>query len=484
VNVTDVLPAGYTYVSNTAPSTGTFNSGSGVWSIGNVANGGSATLTIAATVNATGSYANRADITANEADPTLGNNTSTSTPIPVPQSNVGITKTVNNATPSVGSDVIFTLTATNAGPSSATGVNVTDVLPAGYTYVSNTAPSTGTFNSGSGVWSIGNVANGGSATLTVTATVNATGSYANRADITANEADPTLGNNTSTSTPIPVPQSNVGIIKAVNNATPNVGSNVIFTLTANNAGPSSATGVNVTDVLPAGYSYVSNTAPSTGTFNSGSGVWSIGNLANGGSATLTITATGSYANRADIAANEADPTLGNNSATSTPVPVPQSNVGITKTVNNATPSVGSDVIFTLTATNAGPSSATGVNVTDVLPAGYTFVSSTTATGTYTAGTGIWSIGTLANAGSITLTITATVNATGSYANTATIAANEADPTPGNNTSTSTPSAVDVIDAVNDGPATVASATTPTVILNVTDNDTLNTIAVTGANTDV
>ncbi|MFV8358190.1 hypothetical protein ACNQGB_18650, partial [Flavobacterium sp. XS1P32] len=41
-----------------------------------------------------------------------------------------------------------------------------------------------------------------------------------------------------------------------------------------------------------------------------------------------------------------------------------------------------------------------------------------------------------------------------------------------------------IDAVDDGPVTVASATTPTVILNVTDNDTLNTIAVTATNTDV
>jgi hypothetical protein len=45
------------------------------------------------------------------------------------------------------------------------------------------------------------------------------------------------------------------------------------------------------------------------------------------------------------------------------------------------------------------------------------------TGTYTSGTGVWSIGTLANGASATLTITATVNATGSYANTATIAAN-------------------------------------------------------------
>jgi hypothetical protein len=46
---------------------------------------------------------------------------------------------------------------------------------------------------------------------------------------------------------------------------------------------------------------------------------------------------GSYANTATISAAEADPTPGNNSATVTPVPVPQANVGITKTVNNATP---------------------------------------------------------------------------------------------------------------------------------------------------
>ncbi|MDI6051349.1 DUF11 domain-containing protein, partial [Flavobacterium sp. XS2P24] len=405
---------------------------------------------------------------------------------PVPQSNVSVAKTVDNPTPNVGSNVIFTLTASNAGPSSATGTNVTDVLPAGYTFVSATA-STGTYTSGTGVWSVGTLANGASATLNITATVNATGSYANTATITANEADPTPGNNTATSTPVPVPQSNVGITKTSSNATPNVGSNVTFTLTASNAGPSSATGTNVTDVLPAGYTFVSATA-STGTYTSGTGVWSVGTLANGASATLNITATvnatGSYANTATIAANEADPTPGNNTATSTPVPVPQSNVSVAKTVDNPTPNVGSNVIFTLTASNAGPSSATGVSVTDALPAGYTFVSSTASTGTYTSGTGVWSVGTLANGASATLNITATVNATGSYVNTATITANEADPTLGNNTATSTPVPVDVIDAVNDGPAFVATATTPKIILNVTDNDTLNTIVVTVANTDV
>ncbi|MET3022564.1 DUF11 domain-containing protein, partial [Flavobacterium collinsii] len=74
----------------------------------------------------------------------------------------------------------------------------------------------------------------------------------------------------------------------------------------------------------------------------------------------------------------------------------QSNVGITKTASSATPNVGSNVTFTLTATNAGPSAATGVSVTDILPSGYTFVSASTASGTYTSGTGIWAIGTLAN----------------------------------------------------------------------------------------
>jgi hypothetical protein len=69
---------------------------------------------------------------------------------------------------------------------------------------------------------VGTLSNGASATL-ITATVNATGSYANTATIAANETDPASLNNTSTSTQVPVPQTNVSIVKTVNNATPNVG---------------------------------------------------------------------------------------------------------------------------------------------------------------------------------------------------------------------------------------------------------------------
>ncbi|MCD0468087.1 DUF11 domain-containing protein, partial [Flavobacterium sp. ENC] len=226
------------------PSTGTWTAPN--WSVGGLANGASATLSIVATVNATGSYSNTAVITGLENDPTPGNNTDTETPTPVAQTNLSVVKTVNNTTPNVGDNVTFTITASNAGPSAATGVSVNDVLPSGYTFVSAT-PSVGTFNSGTGLWTVGTLNNGANATLTVTVTVNATGNYANTATITSTTSDPTPGNNTDTETPTPVAQSNLSVVKTVDNATPNVGDNVTFTITASNAGPSAATGVSVND---------------------------------------------------------------------------------------------------------------------------------------------------------------------------------------------------------------------------------------------
>ncbi|WP_375605251.1 gliding motility-associated C-terminal domain-containing protein [Flavobacterium davisii] len=164
---------------------------------------------------------------------------------------------------------------------------------------------------------------------------------------------------------------------------------------------------------------------------------------------------------------------------------PNSNLGITKTVSSATPNVGSNVTFTLTVTNAGPSTATGVIVNDLLPSGYTFVGSLSSVGTYNSGTGVWTIGALTNGAIETLNIVATVKATGSYVNTATVTGIEFDPTLGNNSSTSTPIPINVIVAVNDPKVTVASTNAiVTVPGNVTTNDTLNGVAVTSANTNV
>ncbi|MCF6142321.1 hypothetical protein L1S34_13575, partial [Flavobacterium sp. K77] len=161
-------------------------------------------------------------------------------------------------------------------------------------------------------------------------------------------------------------------------------------------------------------------------------------VANLGTYNVTQTNLAGYSNVSDVQGAN-DSAINNNvfgfvSITGRNFVDGSANLAINKTVDNATPSFGSNVTFTLTANNSGPGSATGVNVTDLLPSGYTFVSANPSIGNYTSGSGIWAIGPLANGESATLTITATVNATGNYANSASIAANEADPTPGNNNS--------------------------------------------------
>jgi VWFA-related protein len=119
-------------------------------------------------------------------------------PLPPPNNTVNsadlsLTKTVDIPTPDVGTDVVFTITVSNAGPSDATGVVVTDLLPSGFTYV--TDDSGGAYNPATGVWSVGTVTVGGSQALTITATVKDTGNYINRAQVTAaNESDPNTNN--------------------------------------------------------------------------------------------------------------------------------------------------------------------------------------------------------------------------------------------------------------------------------------------------
>ncbi|NNF61142.1 MAG: DUF11 domain-containing protein, partial [Gammaproteobacteria bacterium] len=133
---------------------------------------------------------------------------------------------------------------------------------------------------------------------------------------------------------------------------------------------------------------------------------------------------------------------------------PEADVSVSKLVDNNNPQVGQNVVFTLTAANAGPDAASGVEITDALPAGYTFVSAV-GDGTYTSGTGLWDIGAIASGGSATIDITATVNATGPYTNTATITgANEIDPDPTNNSDSNTP----VIDLLPSASADTNTAT--------------------------
>lgn len=114
--------------------------------------------------------------------------------------------------------------------------------------------------------------------------------------------------------------------------------------------------------------------------------------------------------------------------------VPSNDLSVSKIVNNPFPTVGSNVTFTITAQNVTGSTETNARVNDLLPAGYTYVSHTTATGTYNQNTGVWNIGSLSTNNTVTLSIVARVNGYNNAINTATITGDVRDINLSNNTS--------------------------------------------------
>jgi uncharacterized repeat protein (TIGR01451 family) len=115
----------------------------------------------------------------------------------------------------------------------------------------------------------------------------------------------------------------------------------------------------------------------------------------------------------------------------------EADLGITKTVDNPAPTVGATILYTIALTNHGPDTATNILVSDPLPTGVTYVSSTTTQGVYIVGSGIWVLSSV-DAGSIeALNITVTVDegtASQTITNTAMVSScDQLDPNPANNT---------------------------------------------------
>ncbi|WP_263588129.1 proprotein convertase P-domain-containing protein [Sphingopyxis sp. GC21] len=121
------------------------------------------------------------------------------TSLPANYADLSLTKSVSSAAPATGSSISYTLAVTNASGSlaTATGVTVLDTLPAGFSFTS--AAGFGSYNSTTGVWTVGSVPPGATRTLTISGTVNATSgaTILNSAEITASSApdiDSTPGN--------------------------------------------------------------------------------------------------------------------------------------------------------------------------------------------------------------------------------------------------------------------------------------------------
>ena len=341
-----------------APTQGVYDAGTGVWTVGALALDDQAQLVITATATSPGAITNVAVKTGqNEPDPNPSNDSGGTITSTAPAADVLVVKNVDRSDVLVGETVTFTVRAINRGPSPATGVVITDALPAGLTLITPT-PSQGTY--AGGVWTVGSLAAPAVATLTLVARVDATGALVNNAAVTAQtEADPDPLNNSDAASVNAAAAADLRVTKAVSDPAPAVGGLVTYTIAVTNLGPSAATSVTISDVLPASVTFVSATA-SQGTYDSASGLWTVGDMPATATQTLSITvrvtAPGAVTNTATRQASApVDPNALNDSASATATPQLVADLAITKTPSAATVAAGAPLTWTLVVTNAGPS---------------------------------------------------------------------------------------------------------------------------------
>lgn len=224
------------------------------------------------------------------------------------------------------------------------------------------------------------------------------------------------------------------------NGTTNVirGGSTVYTITASNAGPSTATAATVTDTFAAALTCTWTCAGAGGGTCTASGNGNLNdtvNLPAGGSVTYTAicaisgTASGNLINVATITApaDNTDTNPANNSATDTDELISPATVSGNKTVGG-TFVAGTPVVYTIVLNNTGASAQLdnpGDEFIDVLPPQLTLTSATALSGTAVANlatnTVTWN-GSIATGGTVTITINATIlpGAMGSISNRGTI----------------------------------------------------------------
>lgn len=266
VVITDTLPAETSFVSC---SNGCDSSAAPTisWSVGTLAPGDGATYSVTVGVldpvpDGTRTIVNNIVITddgTNGPDPDPTNNTDDDTD--TYGVDLAVTKTDGQTTAVPGDDLSYTIAVTNNGPTTLTEFTLTETLPSalgGVTFV----PSAGDYDSATGAWTaFGDFAEGDTLTLVVSGTIDpgATGEIVNTVSVEppagVPDTDPT--NNEATDTDTLEPESNLVLVKTVDQASVTRGEDVTFTIEVTNIGPSTAVGIVVTDPLSDGLTFVS-----------------------------------------------------------------------------------------------------------------------------------------------------------------------------------------------------------------------------------
>jgi len=201
VVLTSPLPPGVVFVSATSPQgTATLSNGVVICTFGSIAINGRASVVIAGRPMIVGSLTNTSSITSSATDPNPANNTASLVTTVLPAADLGLTQSATPALTLTSSNLTFTLLISNAGPSTATNVVLSDPLPTPFNLLS--VPASCTFSNGVLICNLGNLANGATATINVPVMALTDGISSNTATVSSTGAQATpdafLNNNTAT----------------------------------------------------------------------------------------------------------------------------------------------------------------------------------------------------------------------------------------------------------------------------------------------
>jgi len=392
------------------------------------------------------------------------------TPAASAQADLAVTSDTAAPNPvSPGGQITYTIVVANNGPSAATTPSVTMNTPANTTFVS--AAKTG----GNGTWNCVNPNVGGTGTITCTRATNLTSGntntftfvvlvntniagntvIANSVNISSSTADPTPANNTAT-TNVTVNAADLGLTQSANPTVAQPGGAITYTLTLTNNGANAAAGAVVYQQTPPNTTFQSvAVSPAAGWTCTAPAVGGTGQILCSDSANLNSAATVTFTivvnvnagtpsgtvilNSADTTATTADPDPTNNASTSSVLVENGAEADLSVSMS-ATPTpvfIASNLTYTIQVQNLGLVNTANGQLVDTIPAGTTFVSSTTSQGSCSgAATVTCTFGAIASGSTITVTIAVTTpTSAGTLTNTATVSSTTADPVSSNNSAT-------------------------------------------------
>ncbi|MFN8422541.1 MAG: hypothetical protein U0470_03840 [Anaerolineae bacterium] len=413
------------------------------------------TITVSVTANSSQTINNLATVKAATPDPNLANNMDMASRTVNDLADLSVVKNGPALPVAAGNNAAFTIVVTNNGPSAATNVVMADDLPAGLSYVSASASGGGTCalvptNRVQCAW--GTIPSGGVRVVTLNVTVDedvAGGTVIhNTAVVDGDTPDPNIGNNEDPQDLTVVAVANLGIVKTDTPDPVVAGGLLTYQLFVTNAGPSAAPNTTVFDNLPPQTSFVSaNTANGACSYDAGLNrvLCNLGTLPAPSLRLITITVKvnpgtppGTINNTASVLSGALDPNPANNTDGEPTTVEALADLRLTKDVDPVVAVAGDTVKWTVTVRNDGPSDAQNVQVVDVLPAGFMYLSDSDACVQGPAGTLTCSLGTIAAGASASFDIFTMVGvgvAPGSYANTAAASSTTPDPNDGNDSDT-------------------------------------------------